>query len=249
LTAPLGGEIWAGKKTVQWTGQDPDKDTLTYDVFYSNDSGASWNALVGGMTSANSQPIMDEKMIVDKVTKEIEKSTDIPNDMKKQILEKPKENGIPNAESSSDVKSSSNTTYDWDTTKAKDGKYLIKVAASDKTSNGSNALTDEFVSGTISICNSAPTITIDKSSIVISPSGFATVKGSALSAMLEISGVQYRVDGGAWFAADAKDGIFDSMSEDFSVTTESLKSGTHKIEIQAVDAAGNGKSETAEVKR
>ncbi|MCX6375825.1 MAG: hypothetical protein NTU88_07315, partial [Armatimonadetes bacterium] len=45
LTDPKGGEKWAGKKTIKWTATDPDKDNLSYEVFYSNDSGATWKPL------------------------------------------------------------------------------------------------------------------------------------------------------------------------------------------------------------
>jgi len=32
VTAPKGGEYWSGKKSITWTGADPDKDTLRYTI-------------------------------------------------------------------------------------------------------------------------------------------------------------------------------------------------------------------------
>lgn len=45
LSAPKGGEKWAGKQTIRWSGTDPDKDTLDYKVYYSDDNGASWKQI------------------------------------------------------------------------------------------------------------------------------------------------------------------------------------------------------------
>ncbi|MDH7570838.1 MAG: hypothetical protein QHJ73_14755, partial [Armatimonadota bacterium] len=42
LTTPKGGEAWSKKQTIRWTGSDPDKDVLLYDLFYSADDGKSW---------------------------------------------------------------------------------------------------------------------------------------------------------------------------------------------------------------
>jgi hypothetical protein len=45
---PAGGERWANKQTVKWDANDPDKDTLAYELFYSADYGAHWEQLPGG---------------------------------------------------------------------------------------------------------------------------------------------------------------------------------------------------------
>jgi sugar lactone lactonase YvrE len=45
LSAPAGGEIWRGRPTLRWAGADPNKDTLTYEVYYSPDSGATWRPI------------------------------------------------------------------------------------------------------------------------------------------------------------------------------------------------------------
>src|SRR5439155_931237 len=34
--------FWRGKHEIKWTGSDPDKDTLTYQVFSSSDNGEPW---------------------------------------------------------------------------------------------------------------------------------------------------------------------------------------------------------------
>lgn len=55
----------------------------------------------------------------------------------------------------------------------------------------------------------------------------------------KIANVQYRVDGGAWTNATPTDGVFDSASEYYTFTTSALSSGTHTIEVRAIDSSGN----------
>jgi uncharacterized glyoxalase superfamily protein PhnB len=45
VSAPKGGEVWSKKQTIRWSGSDPDRDTLLYDVYYSRDDGATWTKL------------------------------------------------------------------------------------------------------------------------------------------------------------------------------------------------------------
>jgi hypothetical protein len=45
LTAPAGGDLLRGTQTLRWTAADPDKDTLTYEVLFSDDDGKTWTAL------------------------------------------------------------------------------------------------------------------------------------------------------------------------------------------------------------
>jgi hypothetical protein len=59
--------------------------------------------------------------------------------------------------------------------------------------------------------------------------------------------VQFRVDNGEWMAAAPVDGIYDSRDEAFRVVTLPLKTGEHKLEIQAIDTAGSTKIEVVTV--
>jgi hypothetical protein len=42
ITAPTGGEIWDGSRSIRWTAQDGDGDSLRYMVLYSPDNRQSW---------------------------------------------------------------------------------------------------------------------------------------------------------------------------------------------------------------
>ena len=112
LTSPKGGEKWAGKKTIRWSGSDPDKDNLSYDLFYSTDGGASWQPLKDKIESKpkpdkevpknDKQPKSDDgkspkgeaikidaadpqKMLAD-MKAELDKHPEIPQDVKDKLL-------------------------------------------------------------------------------------------------------------------------------------------------------------------
>ena len=45
LTAPKAADIWSGKKTIRWSGRDPDKDKLNYEASWSADGGKTWTKI------------------------------------------------------------------------------------------------------------------------------------------------------------------------------------------------------------
>lgn len=54
INSPNGGETWdSGLHTVEWTAADPDGDPLTYNLLYSNDSGATWFPVAAGLTETS----------------------------------------------------------------------------------------------------------------------------------------------------------------------------------------------------
>jgi len=93
FTAPMPGDIWSGVKTISWSASDPDKDTLTYELYYSRDGGATWERLRDGETTteerqpapserptasedqkqAPKQPIPTAEEIIAQVNKELDK--------------------------------------------------------------------------------------------------------------------------------------------------------------------------------
>lgn len=253
LTSPTGGEIWSGKETIKWVGADPDNDSLSYDVYYSKD-GKDWKSLVGGVNSSSSNDDKKqlETKIVNKVKTELDKSKDIPDDMKNAVIKDVKIQ--PNSQAADMPalvpinKPSTNSSYTWDTKSVDDGTYMIKVVASDKASNAVNALSDSAISAQITVCNTAPMIAIRKGVINADASGQAKISGIASAKSIEIAGVQYRVDGGDWNAAVPDEGMFDSLSSPFTIVTDKLSTGMHKLDIEAVDTAGNASTETIQIK-
>jgi hypothetical protein len=144
--------------------------------------------------------------------------------------------------------STKDTSYSWDTKDVPDGMYMVKVVASDKTSNAAGALTGEKVSEAFVVVNKAPKLMLFKKSITVQPDRSAKIEGVATQALINIANAQYRVGTGDWMAAAPSDGIFDTNLEMISVTTQPLTKGSHTVEIKVYDAAGNTASQKTTVK-
>jgi hypothetical protein len=296
FTSPQGGEKWAGKKTIKWSGSDPDKDTLIYELFYSADGGATWQPINEKIKSTPPQPGEElgveepsedndsfekepstepeelestnsfnaEEAITDLV-EELEKHPEIPQEVKDQIIanatnmattsiqiaehsSKEKLNTSNQQQGKSSNNATKQTSYTWDTSQVKDGIYILKIIASDRISNPTEALTAEAVSEPVVVCNKPPKITAFKKAITIQADNSARIEGVAYQELVGIAGVQYRVDPSEdWIAAAATDGIFDSTFEPFTITTEPLQKGIHYIEIKAIDQAGNASTTKVDV--
>jgi antitoxin (DNA-binding transcriptional repressor) of toxin-antitoxin stability system/transcription antitermination factor NusG len=116
-------------------------------------------------------------------------------------------------------------------------------------SNGvlSNNLAEEITAtwtgGSVTIAdNNAPVVTITPLSPDPTENSTPTFTGSVTDES-NISSVEYRVDDGGWTAATASDGAFDSPSEDYTFTTESLADCEHTVYVRATDSAGNTTAE------
>ena len=74
-----------------------------------------------------------------------------------------------------------------------------------------------------------------------SPTSDSTLNfsGTAIDTDSHIVFVEYRIDTGAWTMAEATDGDFDELIEDYTFTTPSLVDGEHTIGARAIDASGN----------
>lgn len=294
LTSPKGGEKWARTKTVKWTGADPDKDSLTYETFYSGDGGRTWQPL----GSANMKPAVSVKTenvetqeedtqeeesesepsgepsqsdptnpeeAMAQMRAELDKHPEIPQEEKDKILaeaarmmaeasstEAPLEQPTESTQAAPAEKPAGNgtksTSISWDTSKCADGVYLVKVVASDRASNPTDALTAEAISEPLILSNKAPRVVAFRKTITIQADSSARIEGAAYHDFIGLAGVQYRVGTGDWAAAASTDGIFDSKFESFVITTHALPKGNHTVEVKAVDQAGNAATTKVPVK-
>jgi sugar lactone lactonase YvrE len=283
--APSGGERWAKTQTVRWNGDDPDHDTLTYQLYYSSDSGTNWKPLPGenktapapaststdsadasddsADSSADSASQADASTSSDDTSADVEESgteeagtttiiervrqlasdTSLPPTTR-QILQEGVRRQDESASSSSGT--TRQTSRTWDTTSLPDGVYLLKVVASDQASNPLNPLSAQAISEPFLVCNALPQIRVTTRQAVGVDKTFH-LEGVVTQSLIAVTAVQYRVDRGDWIAAVAQDGLFDTSQEGFTLSTASLKSGVHTIEIKAFNAAGGASSTKLDV--
>jgi hypothetical protein len=125
----------------------------------------------------------------------------------------------------------------WDTTSVPNGRYLVKVVASDAPSNSpSTALTGSLESTTFEIDNAPPTVTVT----AVRREGNRTV--IAFEVRDRESAVQkaeYSLDGNRWQTIYPKDGIADSRFEQYELIVEGDAAAAQGVIIRATDALNN----------
>ena len=127
-----------------------------------------------------------------------------------------------------------------------DGSYLLRVSASDSSSNPSDPITTIAVSEPIIICNALPTLLISGKPEVHADRSVA-IHGTAVQKLAAVVAVQYRIDAGDWVAATPDDGLFDSGREVFQFVTAPLTGGKHNIEVLCFNSAGEHSSTKVDV--
>ncbi|HEY3269456.1 MAG TPA: hypothetical protein VGM37_21290 [Armatimonadota bacterium] len=261
LTDPKEGDRFAGKKTVKWTGTDPDSDLLNYTLYLSADNGATWNPLnTAAPEVKKEEPKPDAKPVdAEKAKKDADTLKQVADELDRYNLSpemKTAVKGLASAALSgakdeagaSDKGDNLNkSSYVWDTNTAKDGLYRLKVVATDKPGNPDNALSDEDELGPVLICNAKPTVSVFDRNTVVAADKTVTLQGESVSPLAAIVRVSYRVDKGQWLAASAQDGIFDSPRERWRIATDALPKGDHAIEVKATDEVDNSGTATAKV--
>ncbi len=87
----------------------------------------------------------------------------------------------------------------------------------------------------------APAVTVKSktpsSGSIVYGGGAVSVTFTATDVLNNVSGAEYRINGGAWTAATAADGSFNSKTEDFTVPYTPTAAGTVTIDARATDAA------------
>ncbi|MFN0152543.1 MAG: FlgD immunoglobulin-like domain containing protein [bacterium] len=130
----------------------------------------------------------------------------------------------------------------------------LSVAVVDSFTMGQIGWWDGDVDGLPNTIDTAPVATIASYDPLGGDPYRLTVTGSATDVPLanqnpygwghdislnEISGVEWRVDGGAWTAAAAVDGDWDTADEDFTFDTGTLSIGSHVVEVRATNSESN----------
>ena len=115
-----------------------------------------------------------------------------------------------------------------------DGRYIIKIAASDAPDNpAGEALNGERLSEPVDIDNTPPVVRV--------AAGQATGTVTAFDvddATGKIKRADFSVDGGPWTPLFPDDGIADSGHERYAVTLPVVR-GEHTVSLRAFDSSGN----------
>jgi len=131
----------------------------------------------------------------------------------------------------------------WDTTSVPNGRYLVRIVASDAPSNSpATALTGAMESTTFDIDNTPPAIAVTS----VRRDGTKTI--IAFDVRDQDSAVQkaeYSLDGNRWQTIYPKDGIADSRFEQYELTVEG--EAPRGITIRASDALNNVTSASADM--
>ena len=124
----------------------------------------------------------------------------------------------------------------WDTTSVPNGRYTVRVVASDAPSNSaSTALTGDLESTAFDIDNTPPVITV---TAVRRDGGRTTVTFDVRDDNSAVQKVEYSLDGDRWQAVYPKDGIADSRFEQYELTVQEAQ-GALGIVLRASDALNN----------
>jgi sugar lactone lactonase YvrE len=118
-----------------------------------------------------------------------------------------------------------------------DGTYVVRVVASDAISNPAGlALTAEKISPPFDVDNTPPRIEHLKARV---EGGTLHVGFTAADGFSVLREASWSVDAGDWILARPADGLSDSGTEEYELTSPSPGAGEHSIVVRVPDAAGN----------
>lgn len=133
-------------------------------------------------------------------------------------------------------------SHEWQTRRVPDGRYIIRVTASDSPDNPSTmALTASRRSDPIVVDNTPPAIEEIK---VVLDKGNITITGRAHDALSNIKSIHYGVDSTErWQPVLPDDLIYDSTTETFTIKITGLSVGPHMVTLRVLDARNNARYE------
>ncbi len=130
------------------------------------------------------------------------------------------------------------TSYEWDTRAVADGRYEIRVIASDANANPPGAgKTASRISNPVLVDNTPPAIGDVKWQ---QKGAVVHIDLRAMDRTSTIAAVDYSVDSSRdWQLVLPVDGIYDSREETIALDLKSLTPGRHQVTLRATDSQGN----------
>lgn len=127
--------------------------------------------------------------------------------------------------------------YSWDSTTMPDGRYQVRVTATDEPANPpAQALTASLESDPFLIDNTPPQISALAASVA---GGKLTVRWKAKDALSVIEKAEYSVNGGEWLIAQPVTRLADSLELDYTVELPRGSGGETTIAVRVTDEFEN----------
>ena len=128
--------------------------------------------------------------------------------------------------------------YEWDSKSVEDGRYEVRVTASDERSNTvATKLTGSRISEPVVVDNTGPVI---RRYAIERVGKAATLKVDVTDELSVISKLEYTIDSSSdWKGTLPDDLVCDTTDESFVITTEDLEPGEHVLALRITDDVGN----------
>lgn len=129
-----------------------------------------------------------------------------------------------------------NTSFSWNINFVADGRYEIRVTASDRLDNPEErALSGSARTGNVLVDREAPSF----DSLQITEDH--EIEANVTDSLSPVARVEYRLGHERWQLVFPEDGMYDGPEEAISTSlaTDQLTPGTHQVTLRAFDAAGN----------
>jgi hypothetical protein len=138
------------------------------------------------------------------------------------------------------------TTYEWDTRSVADGRYEIRILASDARANAvGSGKSASRVSDPLLVDNTPPVLgNVDAKS----GGGEVRIQVDAVDRSTTLAAFGYTVDSSdEWQTVLPSDKIADGPEEKLDFSIKDLKPGPHQVTVRATDARGNQTMQTIPV--
>ena len=144
-------------------------------------------------------------------------------------------------------------TFEWDGKTVEDGRYEIRITASDEKSNTtSTKLTGTRISEPIIIDNTGPAVEMVKETTTRENNRqFRNLEYDITDELSAIGKLEYTIDSNEnWISSIPDDLVYDTKRERFTISIDSekyLPKGDHVLTIKVSDSNGNTKYKTFEI--
>ena len=128
-------------------------------------------------------------------------------------------------------------SFSWDTGALPDGRYRLRVTASDEGANPiGEERTVEAFSEPFTVDNTPPEVT---SFAARGEKGSVSVEGKAEDGLSPLSRIEVAIDDNDWRTVTPDGGFADDRALSFRARLPEVKPGDHTVSVRAVDLAGN----------